>query len=787
MVGEPVTDRCQTILTTLSENSRVRGAAPGATIKGTQCLPPSPEFTPDATEYAMGGLPMEPRFGEADLTNCERELIHLSGSIQPHGVLLVLAEPRLVVVQVSANVEAVLGIAADVLCGSPIEALGFAAAERLRAVAADLMLAVPQPLRLVLETPSGPHNCNGLLHRPPTGGLILELEEIVPYAQRRSMPALAKRLTQTVTRLSGAHSIPTLADLLVHELHELIGYDRVMVYRFDADGHGEIIAERKRDGLEPFLHRHYPASDIPARARELYLRNKVRLLVDARYVPVPLVPRENPITGQDLDLSMSVLRSISPMHTQYLQNMGVTGTVVASLIHEGKLWGLIACHHASAKYLPYEVRAAVELVAEVVSTRISALEHFAEAQAEVLVRRLEHRLIEATSTDGDWRRALFDTPRQLLQPVGATGAALLFDGEVEITGEVPSTPDLRALFAFLDAQGEQPVFSCSSIVKVAPELRALTPVAAGVLAVRLGGGPGEHLVWFRREQVQDVVWGGDPTKPAVLNDQMELSPRRSFAAWHELVRETSIRWTARESAIAKAIGQSLADIILQIRAVRVLIAEAQLERMRTAVSSANEPIVIADAEGRILLANDALARLLGGVFLAPETLRDLAHQFDDPSRIHELFDQLRRDRRPWRGELRIGRGERSGTPVALRADPIPQVNGGLFGVILVLNDLTAREAADQARERLQRAIYAAQRPTTVSELEALQGPLAPEVQALIAAVWANAGIAVSEIADSADVVAIAPLLREVEAATRHAAKLSALLGHYASDDTPAAS
>lgn len=734
----------------------------------------------------MAASPAEPRFGEANLSNCERELIHLSGSIQPHGVLLVLSEPRLVVIQASANAGEKLGVAGDVLVGSPIEALGFAAAEAVRRAAVDPSLAVPVPLRLNLETPAGPLSCTAMLHRPPAGGLILELEGIVATAQRRPTPALAQRLTQTVTRLSSAHSIPVLADLVVREARELIGYDRVMVYRFDADGHGEIIAEEKRDDLESFLHRHYPATDIPQRARELYLRNKVRLLVDARYVPVPLVPRENPITGDDLDLSMAGLRSISPMHTQYLQNMGVTGTVVASLIHDGKLWGLISCHHYAAKYLAYDLRAALELIAEVVSTRISALEHFAEAQAEVLVRRLEHRLIEATSTDGDWRHALFDTPRQLLQPVGATGAALLFDGEVETTGDVPSTPDLRSLFAFLDTLSES-VFACSSIVKLAPHLTALTPVAAGVLAVRLGGGPGEYLVWFRREQVTDVTWGGDPNKAVLFNEQMELSPRRSFAAWHELVRETSIPWTARETAIAKAIGQSLGDITLQIRAVRVLIAEAQLERMRNAVVAATDPIVIAGEDGRVLLANDALARLMGGPFRALEHLDDLAQQFEEPARVRELIERLRHDRRPWRGELRLARGATGVTSVALRADPIPQMHGGIFGFIFVLNDLTARDAADRARERLQRAIYAAQRPTTATDIAALQGPQAAEVQALISAVWANAGVAVSEIVDSTDLVAIAPLLREVEAATRHAARLSTLLGRYASEDASAAS
>lgn len=728
-----------------------------------------------------------PRFGEADLSNCERELIHLAGSIQPHGVLLVLSEPRLVIAQLSANTEAALGRAPSELLGSPIETLGAEFAAGVRLLAGEAHLASPQPLRLPLETHHGLSSATVLVHRPPEGGLIVELEDIVPGGIRRRTPDLASRLTRTVTQLSTAHSITALADLVVREMRDLIGYDRVMVYRFDEDGHGAIIAEAKEKALESFLHRHYPASDIPQRARELYLRNKVRLLVDVQYTAVPIEPRLSPVSGEDLDLSMSVLRSISPMHLQYLQNMGVRATLVASLVHEGKLWGLISCHHMSPRYLTYDMRAACELIAEVVSTRISALEHFAEAQAEVLVRRLEHRLIEATATDGDWRRALFDTPRHLLQPVGATGAALLFDGEVQTTGDVPSTPDLRALFAFLDQQGSDPVFSCASIAKLHAPLAAITPVAAGVLAVRLGAGRGEYLVWFRKEQLQDVTWGGDPHKPVLFEEGMELSPRRSFAAWHQIVRDTAIPWTQREAAIAKAIGNSLGDIVLQIRSVRVLIAESQLNRMRTAIMGAPDPVIIADEDGNILLTNDALARLIQGPYRSLETVEDLAGCFETPDKVVELFDRLHTERSPWRGELRLTRpGGGPSIPVALRADPIPQVNGGLFGFIVILNDLTARQAADVARERLQRAVYAAQRPTSAADLELL-GPMTPAVQGLVAAIWANAGVAVSEISDAADIVAVAPLLQEVEAATRHAARLSALLGRYAADDESAAS
>jgi chemotaxis family two-component system sensor kinase Cph1 len=735
----------------------------------------------------MAASSESPRFGEADLSNCERELIHLSGSIQPHGMMLVLAEPRMVITQVSANVATLIGCEPEALLNQPIELLGADFAQDLRRAASNQHLANLLPLRTHFTVADKRFTATVLMHRPPAGGLVLEFEEVKEAAHRRATPHMAGRLTKMVTQLATAHSIPALADFVVREMRNLLGYDRVMVYRFDPDGHGAIIAEEKEKSLEAYLNRHYPSTDIPQRARELYLRNKVRVLVDVGYTPVPLVPRLNPTTGDDLDLSMATLRSVSPLHVQYLSNMGVKATLVASLIHDGKLWGLISCHHLSTKVIPYDLRAAVELVAEVVSTRISALEHFAEAQAEVLVRRLEQRLLDATSTDGDWRRALFDTPRQLLHPVGASGAALLFDGEVHTTGDVPSTPDLRALFSHLDAEVSEPVFACSSMAKLDERFEPITPVAAGVLAVRFGTASGEYLIWFRKEQLQDITWGGDPRKAVSLDDNQQLTPRASFAAWHEQVRDTSIPWTPRETSIAKAIGQSLSDIILQIRAVRVLLAEAQLTRMRASVIGAAEPIVIADEKGRVLLANDALARLLGGPFRSIESLHDLASHFEQPSKLMELFAKLRSERVPWRGELRLGRSA-TGTPVpvAVRADAIPDSHGGLFGCILVLTDLTARHAADVTRERLQRAAYAAQRHSHLEELGPL-GPLSAEVQALVAAVWANAGVAVSEIADSADTGAIAPLLQEVEAATRQAARLSALLGRYAAEDSSAAS
>ncbi|MDO9355538.1 MAG: GAF domain-containing protein, partial [Solirubrobacteraceae bacterium] len=331
----------------------------------------------------------------------------------------------------------------------------------------------------------------------------------------------------------------------------MLGYDRVMVYKFDPDGHGKIIAEARDPRLESLLGHHYPATDIPQRARELYLRNRLRVLVDVHYVPSPLVPRRLPGADEELDMSMCQLRSMSPLHLQYLKNMGVTATLVVSLVREGKLWGLIACHHYSPKNLRFAVRAAADLLAEITSTRIAAIENYAHAQVAIQVRRLEQRLVEATSTEGDWRLALFRNPRTVLQPLEATGAALFHEGELLTAGEAPSTAELRALMQWIETQprdGVEGLFSCSSVARANPALDTLTPTASGVLAVKLSTSRPDYLMWFRKEQLLTVTWAGDPSKPMVANNPLELSPRSSFAAWSEIVRGTALPWSNSELA-----------------------------------------------------------------------------------------------------------------------------------------------------------------------------------------------------------------------------------------------
>ena len=355
------------------------------------------------------GQAASPAFGMANLSNCEREQIHLAASIQSHGALLVAREPDYVIVQASANASEFLGANKELL-GQSLHDLAGNLWSRARSHAVDRIEAIPAAVRCHFGDSSSPFN--GLLHHPPAGGLVVELEHAGPIFD------FSQPVERAIQSVLAASSLQGLCDESAQIFRDLTGYDRVMVYRFDDEGHGEVLSEVKRPDLEPFLGNRYPASDIPQIARRLYERNRVRLLVDINYTPVPLIPRISPVTGQDLDMSMCFLRSVSPIHVQYLKNMGVGATLVVSLMVGGRLWGLISCHHYSPRFLHFEMRAVCELLAEVVGTRLAALESFLKGQGELSVRRLEQRMIESVSREGDWRSALFDSARSLLLPLG---------------------------------------------------------------------------------------------------------------------------------------------------------------------------------------------------------------------------------------------------------------------------------------------------------------------------------------------------------------------------------
>ncbi len=699
-------------------------------------------------------------------------MIHLAGSIQPHGVLLVLREPDLIVLQASANASMLLGVPYDELLGQSVSVLGGNVAEQVAEAARGGLLMLPTPLRCTIspEQHAESHvTLHGMVHRQSRSGIILELEAIGEV--RGGEGTLATTLASTVGRVTSASNIAELGDEVVRYVRELTGYDRVMVYRFDHDGHGEVIAEARDEKLEPLLGQHYPASDIPQRARELYLRTRVRVLTDVHYESQPIIPRHSPQTGEELDMSLCALRSMSPLHLQYLQNMGVTATLVTSLVREGKLWGLIACHHYAPKPVAYEMRTACELLSEVVSTRISALENRAQVEAELFVRELENGLVIAATQSGDWRDAMFDDPElQLLEPFGATGAALLYDGEMLTAGAVPSLPELRALAAWLAERDRELVFQTSALPTLNEEFTSLAPTATGLLAIEMSRRDGEYLMWFRPEQIHTVTWAGDPTKPVdVGNDPRDLSPRRSFAAWSEMVRGTAKPWSATELAIAGVMRASLVDVILQTRALRALIANRQASMTLGVIESAAEPMILADGDGDVLMVNDAFHRLLERPLSRLQRVDDLLLLSADSAKMREALHRVNADRQPWRGELRFTRVGAGDIPVAARVDPVPGLHGDLLGYILIFTDLREQREAGVIRARLERSIAESQRSASLGGVAAV---MSQDFEKLLNAILSNASAAIMQIADGSLELHAGDLLRELESATRRAADLT---------------
>ncbi len=713
-----------------------------------------------------------PGFGQADLSNCELEQIHLAGSIRPYGTLLVVREPDLTIIQANANGAHWLRRGGELL-GLTLQDLGGSLAERVQALIPQSLNEIPAAVRCRVATLD--LELDGLVHRHPDCGLIVELTESSPPLD------LSAFVCDALRSISATASLQVLAEQSARIFKDLLGYDRVMVYRFDEQGHGEVYAEEREPELEPFLGNRYPASDIPEIARRLYVRNRIRVLEDVDYRPVPLRPLECPATGAHLDMSLCYLRSMSPIHIQYLKNMGVSATLVASLLVGGRLWGLISCHHYSPRSTQYELRVASELLAEAVATRVAALQSFAQAQAEISVRRLEQRMIDAISGSGDWEHALFDNPQALLQPLSAAGAALLYEGRIRTIGSVPGTPRLKAIGAWLDARAQRQVLATSTLETEAPAFSDLTPEVSGLLAVPLSSSAGEYLVWFRPERVHTLTWGGNPYKAVEFGDDpSQLSPRRSFAKWYQLVEGTSDPWAPDDLTTGRLIGESVADVIQQFRSLRVLIARNQLTDISAKVRQSEQPVVIADGRGTIVLTNEAFDGLLGGA-PQPRVLMDLPGLFRELELVELSLAGLMARRQIWRGEVQLAGGPLVGRPFMVRGDPVLSSPEETLGFVLLFTDLGERKAAEEARRRFQVGVVERHR-MVVRPLEH-EGDL--RRRDLLTSLIGNAQLAALEVTDRPDLERVPEMLDSIQASVDRTTELLEHLLWYSAGRPPA--
>ncbi|WP_091366121.1 SpoIIE family protein phosphatase [Geodermatophilus telluris] len=482
------------------------------------------------------------------LARCADEPIAVPGAVQPHGALLAVTEPGLDVVVASANAADVLG--AEVTGRTLADLLAPAELDRLRAALAG-DLAEAEPLRV---SPGG-RELDLLLSR--SGGLLVTEWEPVAGAGQAGA-AWHRRLPTVLQRLSAPTSLEGLTGVLAREVRALTGFDRVMVYRFDAEWNGEVVAEDRREHLEPFLGLHYPASDIPAQARALYATNWLRLIPDATYTPVPLEPPLVPGTGRPLDLSGAVLRSVSPVHLEYLANMGVTASMSVSLVDRGRLWGLVACHSYSGPHRPSSAdRTAAEFLGRTASLLLHTTVEAADRDHAVAVTRREAELAAAVGrTPRTPAAALVDGTLTVLDLLPAAGAAVRLDGRLHLLGTTPPADRVAAVVAAVLRAGG----ATDRLTRALPGFADLTEEASGVLAVEVGRGRGDFLAWFRPETPREVSWGGDPHTSKVTDGR--LSPRRSFARWTETVRGTARPWREHEVAAARALAGHLGEAVL---------------------------------------------------------------------------------------------------------------------------------------------------------------------------------------------------------------------------------
>lgn len=531
-----------------------------------------------------GDAPYSTRRHGLDITNCDSEPVRTPGCVQAHGALLVLRLADLRVLQASENVQALLGHSAESLLGGPVTTvIGVEVLAQLRTLLARQSVD-RSPIYLATlpagHLDSSEYDALDITVHTIDDIVILEFEPARVDAVEPDHYALVRKMVAT---LQSATSLLNFCDLAAAEIRDLTGMDRVMVYKFHEDGHGEVFAESKRADLAPWLGLHYPAEDIPKPARDVFTRSWLRPIPDMSDALAEMVPLVSPDTGQPLDMTYCHLRGVSKMCTEYYRNMGVGATLTLSIRRGDHLWGLFSCLvYSRRRYLSCQVRAACEFLAQVVS-----LQHNAAEDKDSLAYRLRladvHQQLLFNAARGGSVAALVGGTPSLLEGIDATGVALRHAGHWHRLGTTPGETQLDELGRWLVGTrlpaNPTALYATAGLARDYPPAAAFSDVASGLLAVSLLPDGGDLLLWFRPETMQTVTWGGDPhDKPMQLGPNgSRLTPRKSFELFVESVRERSLPWNAVELDAASQFRLQLIETVIATVEKRTLL-DAELAR-----------------------------------------------------------------------------------------------------------------------------------------------------------------------------------------------------------------
>jgi chemotaxis family two-component system sensor kinase Cph1 len=497
-----------------------------------------------------------------DLSNCDSEPIHIPGQIQSHGFLIAVDANCIIRFHSENITEFLPGLPPDLL-GRPIRDIepliganeppdfinqllsfgrGNKSFDQTNPFNTDIQ---GKPYFLII-------NVSGPLY-------LLEFEPTVSDLKSD----LQRMIGRSISVMLADKDLNNLLKNTAQQVKDIIGYDRVMVYRFADDGHGEVIAESKNENLESWLGLHYPASDIPQQARELYKQNLTRLIADVHTTPSKIISTKQLSEDNPLDLTHSQIRAVSPIHIQYLKNMGVASSFSISLIYKKELWGLIACHNYTPRYIDYKARDSAKLIGQILS---SALE-FRQDEANQLFQDRFKSVVDTLSKNMLKNNSIEDALTlpdvNIMHATNATGAAFIYENNIIKIGKTPDDEQLQDIISWVKTNVHETIYYSHEFPYVHPQADAYKKVASGLMVLTLSAELSEYILWFKPERLENITWAGDPNKPVEqsANGSMQISPRHSFDAWSQEVSGKSEVWLDEE---IKSVARLRAEVTYAI-------------------------------------------------------------------------------------------------------------------------------------------------------------------------------------------------------------------------------
>ncbi|MCC9138917.1 GAF domain-containing protein [Pontibacter silvestris] len=492
--------------------------------------------------------------------------LHLVNLIQPHGMLLVLDKPKLHIVQASENVEQYLSIPVDELLEQSLSQ--YISTKQFEEIQQKITSQSSQdkiPINLTLSVKDKKVAVTALVH-PREEYVLMELEENFSNPDDNSFIGLYQHIKYITSLLKQAGSTQETAQIAATEIKKFTGFDRVLVYQFDPQWNGIVIAQAKEEDMDDYMDLRFPASDVPKQARDLYFSNPYRLIPTRNYKPVRLIPVVNPMTNRFTDLSDSNLRSVAAVHLEYLGNLNIMASMSLPLIIDNKLWGLISCHHKTAKNPSYELRSAMELLSGIISAQVASKERENAILLKAQLRGLHAQLLEQLYNSPGFADGLLSGATDIQKLLSLSGAAVIYDGGIWTSGNTPGKQELKELAGWLRRNQADKLYVTSTLPKNYIYSKEYKNKASGLIALSINAEQGEYILGFRPEVLQTVNWGGNPNQAIQMeSDGKTYHPRNSFATYQETVKHTSLPWLAEEVEAAEALRSAVLEKIIKER------------------------------------------------------------------------------------------------------------------------------------------------------------------------------------------------------------------------------